>query len=72
MLYSVSLNGQDDRGAFSVAGNGTIGWDKLDAPFLLDGVHPRPGVLTVIRPDELSAGDLDAGQDPSDDEDPTP
>jgi len=40
MLYSVSLNGVDEHGAFGRDPNGLVDWEAKDLPFFLDGDRP--------------------------------
>lgn len=42
LLYSVSLNGTDEGGAFGRRAEGSVDWREQDMPFFLNGDRPRP------------------------------
>jgi len=46
ILYSVNLDGIDQRGEFGLDPEGSVDWEVKDLPFFLNGDRPRPAPTT--------------------------
>ncbi|MGD8452488.1 MAG: hypothetical protein PVJ57_11765 [Phycisphaerae bacterium] len=84
VLYSVSLNGEDDEGRVALRPDGEIDWHELDIPFFLNGDRPLPRprsmsasgatqpTSTQAVPDDEAVGEPDAEADETDEAQPEP
>jgi len=59
VLYSVSVDGADDKGAFDVDRSGGLNWEAKDIPFFLDGGRPHRGSAASAPAPTSSQADKD-------------